>query len=102
MIQNFWYKKFIAIRNTLLQCLNTCLKEPQTVPDFLMNDLTYMIPKKGVLDQEEINKRMSLLWLTDGYPFPETEGFLMAIQDEVIGTQNYRKYIVKDTTKPAK
>ncbi|CAK1602644.1 unnamed protein product [Parnassius mnemosyne] len=31
-----------------------------------------------------------------GSLFPETEGFLIAIQDQVINTRNYKKYILKD------
>ena len=30
--------------------------------------------------------------------YPETEGFFMAIQDGVIKTRNYQKYIIKDNT----
>ncbi|VEN43616.1 unnamed protein product [Callosobruchus maculatus] len=32
----------------------------------------------------------------DGQLFPETEGFMLATQDQVIATQNYKKYIIKD------
>ncbi|KAG6462064.1 hypothetical protein O3G_MSEX013040 [Manduca sexta] len=35
-------------------------------------------------------------WLKLGSLFPETEGFIIAIQDQVINTNNYKKYIVKD------
>lgn len=35
-------------------------------------------------------------WLSIGYLFPETEGFMVAIQDQVVATRNYLKYIVKD------
>lgn len=45
-----------------------------------------------------INKQLSYKFLTSGYLFPETEGFLMAIQDQVIATKNYRKYVIKDKT----
>lgn len=30
--------------------------------------------------------------------FPETEGFIIAIQDQVIATKNYKKYIMKDNS----
>ena len=33
------------------------------------------------------------MWLTDRYMYPETEGFMIAIQD---GTKNYVKYIIKE------
>ncbi|VEN46438.1 unnamed protein product [Callosobruchus maculatus] len=47
--------------------------------------------------QEHINERQSYSWLQDGQFFPETEGFMLAIQDQVIATMNYMKYIIKDT-----
>jgi hypothetical protein len=34
-------------------------------------------------------------WLTNADLFTETEGFLTAIQDQVILTRNYKKYILK-------
>ena len=34
-------------------------------------------------------------WLTSADLFTETEGFLTAIQDQVILTRNYNKYILK-------
>ena len=33
-----------------------------------------------------------------GNIYPETEGFLLAIQDQVIATRNYFKHIIKDTS----
>ncbi|CAK1604623.1 unnamed protein product [Parnassius mnemosyne] len=38
----------------------------------------------------------SLHWLRFGDLFGETEGFVCAIQDQVIKTNNYRRYILKD------
>ena len=40
----------------------------------------------------------SVSWLRFGDLFGETEGFICAIMDEVMMTNNYRKYIVKDGT----
>ncbi|CAG4944763.1 unnamed protein product [Parnassius apollo] len=40
----------------------------------------------------------SLHWLRFGDLFGETEGFVCAIQDQVIKTNNYRRYILKDGT----
>ena len=37
-------------------------------------------------------------WLTWGGLFPETQGFVCAIQDQVVNTKNYRKFIIKDGT----
>ena len=48
------------------------------------------------LEQSHIDTDNSNKWLKIGYLFPETEGFLIAIQDQVICTKNYRKYILKD------
>jgi hypothetical protein len=36
-------------------------------------------------------------WLTSAYLFVETEGFLTAIQDQVILKRNYKKYILKQS-----
>ena len=33
-----------------------------------------------------------------GYVFPETKGFMFAIQDQVVSTRNYRKVNLKDRT----
>ena len=38
---------------------------------------------------------MSNKWLTNADLLAETEGFLAAIQDQVISTRNYKKYILK-------
>ena len=48
------------------------------------------------LSAKDIDKVKSNLWLKQGSLFPETVGFMMAIQDRVIGTRNYRKYITKE------
>lgn len=48
------------------------------------------------LEAENVDKEASNYWLTRGELFPETEGFLIAIQDQVIATKNYLKYIIRD------
>lgn len=50
----------------------------------------------NILGQEHIDWRASCQWLEKGILFPETEGFIVAIQDQVMGTLNYRKYIIRD------
>jgi hypothetical protein len=50
------------------------------------------------LNQEYIDKNGSHAWLTQSDIFPETEGFMCAIMDQAIATNNYRKYILKDNT----
>lgn len=47
------------------------------------------------LKKENIYKKESLTYLTAGYLFPETEGRLMAIQDQVIPIRMYQKNIAK-------
>ncbi|KAJ0173873.1 hypothetical protein K1T71_011022 [Dendrolimus kikuchii] len=48
------------------------------------------------LDQQHIDKEASNKWLYSAGLFPETEGFISAIQDQIIATKNYRKFIIKD------
>lgn len=48
------------------------------------------------LDQNHIDTSASYNWLTKGNIFGETEGFMIAIQDQVIKTRNYSKYILKE------
>ena len=43
-----------------------------------------------------IDKNASLIWLKTGHLYPETEGFVMAIQDRVIRTKNTEKHIIKN------
>ncbi|KAL0274582.1 UNVERIFIED_CONTAM: hypothetical protein PYX00_002681 [Menopon gallinae] len=50
------------------------------------------------LDREHIDKEASHAWLGTSGLFPETEGFVCAIMDQVIATKNYLKFIVKDGT----
>ncbi|MBF2463456.1 hypothetical protein ICI39_14075, partial [Listeria welshimeri] len=46
----------------------------------------------------DVDFMASVSWLRFGNLFGETEGFVCAIMDEVIMTNNYRKYIMKDGT----
>nr|CAH7762385.1 unnamed protein product [Callosobruchus chinensis] len=48
------------------------------------------------LTKHHINGEQSYTWLQDGQLFPETEGFMLAIQDQVIATRIYKKFIAKD------
>ena len=36
------------------------------------------------------------MFLQKGQLYSETEGFILAIQDQVVATKNYKKYILKD------
>ncbi|KAL0839729.1 hypothetical protein ABMA28_016372 [Loxostege sticticalis] len=55
---------------------------------------------KADLDQDHIDKDASNKWLQRGELFPETEAFMLAIQDQVIATRNYRKYIIREPNLP--
>ncbi|XP_053691501.1 uncharacterized protein LOC128740015 [Sabethes cyaneus] len=48
------------------------------------------------LEQPHIDKAASNTWLVRGDLFSETEGFRVAIQDRVIATKNYRRYILHE------
>lgn len=48
------------------------------------------------LELEHIDKAASNAWLVRGDLFSETEGFMVAIQDRVIATKNYRRYILHE------
>ncbi|KAL0867793.1 hypothetical protein ABMA27_008500 [Loxostege sticticalis] len=56
-----------------------------------------MTLERKIGEQTYIDKDASSKWLQLGYLFPETEGFLVAIQDQVINTKNYRKFIFRDS-----
>ena len=47
------------------------------------------------LSQKHVDVEASNKWLTNADLFAETEGFLTAIQDQVILKRNYKKYILK-------
>lgn len=49
-----------------------------------------------IMNNPDIDKELSYSLLQKGQLQPETEGFIIAIQDQVIATRNYRKYIIKD------
>lgn len=51
----------------------------------------------SIIHEPHISKEFSLTWLIKGELQPETEGFNLAIQDQVIATKNYKKFIIKDT-----
>lgn len=47
------------------------------------------------LGSNEVNKFESLTYLLAGYLFPETEGRVLAIKDQVVATRLYMKHIAK-------
>ena len=50
------------------------------------------------VNHDYVDISASNYWLTSGRLFPETEGFMLAIQDQVIPTRNYMRYIAKDAS----
>lgn len=49
----------------------------------------------NILSQPHIDSKASNGWLDRADLFAETEGFMVAIQDQVIATKNYLKYIIR-------
>lgn len=50
----------------------------------------------AIIQDPLIDQSLSYNWLTQGLLHPETEGSILAIQDGVIATKNYRKFIMKE------
>ncbi|KAL1446040.1 hypothetical protein WDU94_012394 [Cyamophila willieti] len=48
------------------------------------------------VSQDYVDSEASYNWLTEGELYPETEGFVISMQDQVTKTNNYRKYILKE------
>ncbi|XP_030765588.1 uncharacterized protein LOC115889668 [Sitophilus oryzae] len=48
------------------------------------------------LNQTYVDQDASNKWLSQADLFLETEGFMLSIQDQVIATRNYRKFILKE------
>ena len=51
----------------------------------------------AALSQDDIAKCSSNEWLVRGELVPETEGFMIAIQDQVVSTRHYKKNILQDS-----
>lgn len=75
--------------------------ETQTVDDTKLLEAWRRKPLHGrfpaELDSPYVDKRLSHEWLVCGSLFPETEGFMLAIQDQVINTRSYAKHILNDS-----
>ena len=48
-----------------------------------------------LIDNPYVDKEISLQWIVDGALYPETEGFMAAIQDRVMRTRNYERHVLK-------
>jgi hypothetical protein len=44
-LHNFWLKKFTCTHSLLAKHFNNFIKQPQNIPDFLTQGITYMKPK---------------------------------------------------------
>ncbi|XP_073979863.1 uncharacterized protein [Rhodnius prolixus] len=51
----------------------------------------------ALLTAEGTDSLASCQWLTKGHLFPETEGFVMAMQDQVIATKAYRRWVLGES-----
>ena len=51
-----------------------------------------------VLCANTTDTKSTVHWLQHGDLYSETEGFIFAIQDQVIATRNYHRFIMKDNT----
>ena len=47
------------------------------------------------LQENHIENESSLQWLSAGYVYPDTEGFAVVIQDQVIKSRNYEKHYLR-------
>ena len=52
-IQNFWWKKFSSTWQPMLNAMNEWLNDPETLPNWLLNGKTVLIPKTNRLDNVE-------------------------------------------------
>lgn len=55
-----------------------------------------------MIEGDHVDTEASLAWMCDSRIFVETEGFMMAIQDQVIPTLTYKKHILKENVKSVK
>ena len=72
--------------------------EPPNIQEKIQNWISKPLHGKypNLINQNHIDRNASLAWLNYGNIFPETEGFMTAIQDKVIATRRYLKSIIKD------
>lgn len=56
-LQNFWLKKFTGIHNHLAKCYNGILENPESMPPFLTEGITYLLPKENTNRADPANYR---------------------------------------------
>ncbi|XP_045477915.1 uncharacterized protein LOC123683061 [Harmonia axyridis] len=77
---------------------NVYLKEESRIKTFFLQS---NLPVHH-LQQPEVDLPSTNTYLTQGYLYPQTEGTLMAIQDQVVPTRAYAKYIMKQNIENTK
>lgn len=99
--ENPFFKALMKIdtRHTPLKLANITLLEndlqAQKIRDWESKELHRRY--KNLINKPFVDKNQTFQWLRKGELFPETEGFIIAMQDQTIPTRNYRKYIMKET-----
>lgn len=68
--------------------------QEQLKTDLLAGPMKGKYPK-SLYNDPFVDKSLSTAYLTDGYLMSETEGFIHAIQDQVMKTRNYMRYVMK-------
>ncbi|XP_008480774.1 uncharacterized protein LOC103517514 [Diaphorina citri] len=86
-------KKFTPLNLTTETTPENVMGKEQLKEQWKSKALHGRYPKS--LENEMVDREMSLEYMRKGYLFAETEGFLTAIQDRVIRTKNYEKHILK-------
>lgn len=109
--ENMW-EKMIEIEDPLIRMAATAdkghtplslatPKQPNSIPteqDHVNNWKIKTLHGKfpSLISEPWVDRVASLEWLTQGQLYPETEGFVMAVQDRVMRTRNYEKHILKE------
>jgi hypothetical protein len=84
----------LQLNNKQFLPITKLLKDEEKIENWKNKPLHGKYPHQ--LEQDHIDSTASSAWLTKGNIFAETEGFLIAIQDQIIKTRNYTKYILKE------
>ncbi|XP_060522496.1 uncharacterized protein LOC132699669 [Cylas formicarius] len=105
-LREYFYNKDAALHKTVIEAdkkytpLN--MADRNAVFQIEINDeILHQWAQKAVhgghfsdLHQEDVDIKASNKWLSNGDLYAETEGYLLAIQDRVLPTRNYKKYIL--------
>ncbi|XP_028163341.1 uncharacterized protein LOC114354934, partial [Ostrinia furnacalis] len=86
-------KEYILENGNKIEALDANISDPEKA--FMWKQKSIHGRHYHDLHQLQVDKAASNAWLQRGEMFPETEAFMIAIQDQVIDTKNYQKYIMK-------